>query len=265
MPNPRRNSRLTKCSICGQPAVAGGRLCAPCRSALKRARDTTVSEGILPVRRGRKRPMPAMAAAPAEAVVEPALLAAPRGPRLSWAIAAALIAASGIGWFIYSHSDAGAAASRYDALSQSSSAEAPIALPSDAPVTQVPVQAAFTAVDHPPAPGAREPLDPRRMPSSIAVPRTAPKEPPAAPPQALPPVIAAPEPPPAPAPVVVAQAPAPKAVPDRWQRLSDQLAACPADPFKRAVCQESLRIEYCEGFWGRVPPCPAKAERDYGN
>ncbi len=266
MPTPRRLSRLTKCSICGQPATAGGRLCVPCRSALKRARDTTVSEVIVPVRRGRKRPMgpvvaPTAAAAAAPAPETPAV-AATRGPRLSWAIAAALAVAVGIGWFVYSHTDAGASAAKAT-VAQDATGDPAQAAASDATAAQTPVQAALTAVDHP-LPPVHEPLDPRKMPSSIAVPRVAPSQPPAAPPPP-PPVIAAPEPPPAPAPVVVAQAPAPKAVPDRWQVLAEQLAACPADAFKRAVCQESLRIEHCEGYWGRVAPCPAKVERDYGN
>jgi hypothetical protein len=33
----------------------------------------------------------------------------------------------------------------------------------------------------------------------------------------------------------------------------------------RTVCQESLRIEQCEGYWGRVAPCPARQDREYGN
>jgi hypothetical protein len=70
----------------------------------------------------------------------------------------------------------------------------------------------------------------------------------------------------APAPVVVAQAPAPKPVQDRWNRLADALDRCPADDvIARTVCQESLRIEQCEGYWGRVAPCPARQDRDYGN
>ena len=70
----------------------------------------------------------------------------------------------------------------------------------------------------------------------------------------------------APAPVVVAQAPAPKPVQDRWHRLADALNRCPADDvIARTVCQESLRIDQCEGYWGRVAPCPARQDREYGN
>lgn len=267
MPMPRKSSRLTKCSICGQPALTGGRLCAPCRSALKRARDTTVSEALPQAKRHRRLP-----ALPKVATVapppEPAPVARPAGGvRLSWAIGAACLVAVGIVWFIHTHDDAGAAAAR--------SADAPViddasssqAQAGEASVAQAPTPAAFTAADQPAAPAVREPINPRTMPSSIAVPRPVAREPAVPPEEMTPPVaVAVPEPPPPPPPpIVVAKAPAPKAVPDRWQRLTDQLAACPDEAFKRAVCQESLRIEYCEGFWGRVPPCPAKVEREYGN
>ena len=36
-----------------------------------------------------------------------------------------------------------------------------------------------------------------------------------------------------------------------------------SDVIARTVCQESLRIEQCEGYWGRVAPCPARPERDF--
>lgn len=260
MPMPRKVPRLTKCSICGQPALAGGRLCAPCRSALKRARDTTVSDDVPKSRHLRKLPavrefMPA----------EPPEAPARSGPRLSWAIGAAILAAVGIVVFVQSRSDVDASASKV-ASAPVVTAETPVALePGEAPITKAPASAAFTPADLPAAPAAREPINPRTMPSSIAVPRPVAKEAPP-PPEPEPVVVAPPpSPPPAPAPIVVAQAPPPRAVPDRWQRLADQLAACPADLIPRAVCQEALRLEHCAGFWGRVAPCPARVEREYGN
>jgi hypothetical protein len=115
------------------------------------------------------------------------------------------------------------------------------------------------------------------MPASIAVPRAAAAVPAEPAPRAsnAPPARGAATDPglgafpaevPASPPVVVAQAPAPKPVPDRWQRLGDSLARCPAnDVVARTVCQETLRLEQCEGYWGRVAPCPARPEREYGN
>jgi hypothetical protein len=71
---------------------------------------------------------------------------------------------------------------------------------------------------------------------------------------------------PAPARVAVLAPPAPaRPPPDRWQRLADELARCPGDLVARSVCQQSLRLEHCEGAWGRVASCPAPVERDYGN
>jgi hypothetical protein len=264
---PRKDVRLTKCSICGQPALAGGRLCAPCRSALKRARDTTVSEGISPHRRARKRP-PLPEANPPLAQAPPAN--APRRwlARAAWAVAAlGVFAGTGL-WLAHTRGNAGMIAPRYSVAPPVSNGETIKAAASDASMAQAPAPAAFAASDRAGAPPLREPIDPRTMPSSIAVPRGGPSAPvplPQISPDPGPLTAVVPEPPPAPPPVVVAQAPVPKAVPDRWQRLGEALAACPAETLKRSVCQESLRIEHCEGFWGRVAQCPARVEREYGN
>lgn len=238
-------------------------MCWPCRSALKRARDTTVSEGLPLSRRPRKLPL----LRPPEPLepIPPPVTANPRGgPRLSWAVGAALVVVAGIVWFIQSHDPGSAvaantaelAAGAEDDGSETAGAKGAEALP--APELATPTE--------PAPPPEREPINLHKLPSTITLPKVAPKPPPPVAPDPAPPVvIAPPAPPPAPAPVVVAQAPPPKAVPDRWQLLSQRLAACPQGLFERVYCQETLRLEYCEGYWGRVPPCPAKVERDYGN
>jgi len=253
---PRLSFRLTKCSICGQPALVGGRLCAACRAALKRARDTTVSEGIPSPRTPRK--LPVLRSATRDAPFPlPAAGSRRRGPRLSWAIGAACVVAAGIVWFIHSHDEAGASATRLTEVESAEAIEAPLAL--------APLPAIVPEPARPQPHVAREPLDPRSMPSSIAVPRPAAKPPAVVP--AEPPAVVVPEPgpPPLPAPVVVASAPPPRAAPDRWQVLADRIEQCQGNMFTRVVCQESLRLEHCEGYWGRVPPCPAKVEREHGN
>ncbi len=256
---PRRGFRLTRCSICGQPALAGGRLCAACRAALKRARDTTVSEGMPSSRMPRKLPV-LHSATPDAPFAVPAAGSRRHGPRLSWAIGAACVVAAGIVWFIHSHDEAGASATRLTDVETAEAIEA-----SEAPLAQAPLAAIVPEPARPQPPVAREPLDPRSMPSSIAVPRPVAKPPAMTPVEPPPVVVPEPEPPPLPAPVVVARAPPPRAAPDRWQVLADKIEQCQGNMFTRVFCQESLRLEHCEGYWGRVPPCPAKVEREHGN
>jgi hypothetical protein len=268
MPTPRRDALSSLCAICRQPAGPGARLCDPCRSALKRARDTTVSEQILPSRRHRRRPTPALAAgAPAESV--PATPAVPASAARRWvrgawlAVMAGLLVTSGA-WIVHTRGIAGTIAPRYAIAPPESGAET---IKAAATASRDPAASALP--DRAAAPEtAPRTLDARSLPAAIAVPRAATHAEPAVP---LPPsksTVAAPivpEPAP-PAPIVVAQAPAPRpAAPDRWQRLADALARCPADVIGRTMCEESLRLEHCEGFWGRVAACPVRPEREYGN
>lgn len=275
----RKEPRTTRCAICRQPIVPDERLCAPCKSALKRARDTTVSEAILPTRRGRRRPDRIVAGAPVTSR-DPALAAPLPTTRAGWTrrvgagVAVAALIVAGAGWVAHSRDADRPIAPRYSVAAAEAGAETIKAAasadlrPAAAPATPAPAR-----VESDPA---RAPIDPRTLPASIAVPRATPAvapEPASTTPGPPPGRGAATDPglgafpPAAPyAPVVVAQAAAPKPVPDRWQRLSDALARCPAgDVIARTVCQESLRIEQCEGYWGRVAPCPARPEREYGN
>jgi hypothetical protein len=259
--------------------MPGERLCAPCKSALKRARDTTVSEAILPLRRTRRRPG-RDGATPLEAGGSVVPSSSTRG---SWArlaavglVAAVVVVAAGT-WLAHSRSADGTIAPRYSVGPPESNAEtikaaaSTGARPSPLPAAQAPSTSGAVAA------AARVPIDPLAMPANIAVPR-----PPAAVPAEPAPLVSSAPPARgnatdpalgafpaeirAPAPVVVAQAPAPKPVQDRWHRLADALNRCPADDvIARTVCQESLRIDQCEGYWGRVAPCPARQDREYGN
>ncbi len=268
-----------KCAICRQPSVPGERLCAPCKSALKRARDTTVSEAILPLRRARRRP-----ARDGATPLEAGAAVAPSFPtRDSWArlvavglVAAVVVVAAGT-WIAHSRSSDGTIAPRYSVGPPASSAETiKAAASTDARLTPLPASQAPSPLAGVAA-AARAPIDPLAMPANIAVPRVsvavtaepaplASSAPPARGTATDPALGAFPAEIRAPAPVVVALAPAPKPVQDRWNRLAEALNRCPADDvIARTVCQESLRIEQCEGYWGRVAPCPARQDRDYGN
>ncbi|MEO8487741.1 MAG: hypothetical protein ABI585_15550 [Betaproteobacteria bacterium] len=227
---------------------------------MKRARDSTVSEVILPLRRARRRP-----AAPDAATV-----AVRRAPthwiaRSLWAtVAGAVLVAGGI-WIVQTRGIAGTIAPRYAVSPTDSGTEtlraAASPTPAGVPDTAVTAPQIVSSADAEP-----HAIDARSLPSSIALPRnehadTANAALPAPPPPPEP-VVAAPLPPP----VVVAQAPAARPAPDRWQRLSDSLARCATgDTWKQVVCEETLRIEHCEGFFGRVAACPARVEREYGN
>lgn len=210
----------------------------------------------------RPRKLPMLRTSPPPEPVVPAVV--PRGGvRLSWAIGAALLVLAGIVGFVQSHDETGAAAAK--TADVVTTAESPIIEVGAQDTDKVPAPP-VSETRHVAAAAPREPVDVHKLPSSIAVPRTAPRAPPVAVQEpVIPAPVVPPAPPPVPAPVIVAKAPAPKPVPDRWQLLSERLAACPPGLFERVYCQESLRIEYCEGYWGRVAPCPAKVERDYGN
>lgn len=87
--------------------------------------------------------------------------------------------------------------------------------------------------------------------------------------QALPVEAAPPPPPPVqPAPVVVAPPvapPAPPPKPDRWQQMSEGLASCARQElFQRAGCEQRVRAQYCDGFWGQVPQCAIVRDIDHG-
>lgn len=266
MPAQRRESRSSACTICRQPAAPGSNLCAPCRSALKRARDSTVSEAILPLRRQRKRPATTPATPAAESAPQGA--SAHRWVRGAWAVALGGVLVAGGAWIVHTRGNAGTIAPRYAVAAPESGAETIKAAATTAASTVSTAPAERAAVAAPGVDPAPRSLDARSLPSTIAVPRVAPHAE-AAVPLPLGPAVASPsvvEAPP-PAPIVVAQAPAPRAPPpDRWQRLADALARCPADDLvARTMCQESLRLEHCDGFWGRVAACPARSERDYGN
>ncbi|HEX4522504.1 MAG TPA: hypothetical protein VH704_03210, partial [Casimicrobiaceae bacterium] len=74
----------------------------------------------------------------------------------------------------------------------------------------------------------------------------------APPPEAPAAVEIVPAPPPAPAPSAVK--PVPRA--DPWQQMNEAIGRCPAGFLGRVVCEQRVRLQYCEGQWGKVPQCP---------
>jgi len=61
----------------------------------------------------------------------------------------------------------------------------------------------------------------------------------------------APPPPAAPAPAPVAP------VQDRWAQMSEELQRCQKENlFNRIVCDQRVRLRFCDGYWGKVAQCP---------
>jgi hypothetical protein len=70
------------------------------------------------------------------------------------------------------------------------------------------------------------------------------------------------------APKAVAQAGTPPqqiAQTDRWKLMKDAMAKCVGETFfKRVACEQSVGLQYCEGYWGKVPQCPSGPSKDRG-
>lgn len=94
-----------------------------------------------------------------------------------------------------------------------------------------------------------------KAPRATASGQSATRQPVAPPVAAPPPAVSAPQ-----APVRTAQpanvAPA-APVPDRWAQFAEDLHHCERETFlSRVVCDQRVRLRYCDGYWGKVPQCP---------
>jgi len=107
---------------------------------------------------------------------------------------------------------------------------------------------------------AAKPLPQRPAPKRVS---EAPAEPP---PPAVARFAAATEPPtPVPPPEPV---PAPRPAPprDRWQLMTDAIAQCGREGFfAGVVCEQRVRLQYCNGYWGQVAQCPNGIPNDHGD
>jgi pyruvate/2-oxoglutarate dehydrogenase complex dihydrolipoamide acyltransferase (E2) component len=58
---------------------------------------------------------------------------------------------------------------------------------------------------------------------------------------------------------------APSPPPDRWRQMRDAMSKCSGETFfKRVACEQAVGLQYCEGYWGRVPQCPSGPPKDHG-
>ena len=52
--------------------------------------------------------------------------------------------------------------------------------------------------------------------------------------------------------------------PDRWQAMEASLARCSGDLFERIVCDQRVRLHYCDGHWGKTPHCATGVVNEHG-
>jgi hypothetical protein len=79
------------------------------------------------------------------------------------------------------------------------------------------------------------------------------------PPRSAAPAAARPAAPPSPAPATEAPRP------DRWQMMHDAVASCGREALlARLICEQRVRTQYCNGYWGTVPQCPSGPANDRG-
>ena len=267
-----------KCMICGGQTLPGAKLCLPCRAALRRARDDTISE-LLPLPRRRE----AFAFSHSPGIGRPSLVpvpapkTAPRRTRnrrltsaqLHAAAVVAFVAAAGVLTFIMARELQRERLTAAAVTAPSAPAvEARPVVPRVSPSTMLgtardesPPPLVSTAEPEaieapPPIPTpvdrrVERPLKPRSVKTAVLI------DPASAGSAAEPPVIIlAPAPAPPPAVRVVP--------PDRTQVLAAALAKCSGDFFARVGCEQRTRAQHCEGQWGQVPQCPAGIANDHG-
>ena len=261
------------CTICGKTTLPGAMLCAPCKAALKRARYITVQEDMRPpsvidVRRQRRRARAPVADAEAAPFAQ---LPAARGGRSS------LVRRIAIAVLVLGVALGGASYFTQRELGARSHAESAAALPASVPeVRQVVAASDATPANAeakvmPPAADqtrnatigvevAPPTLPSTKLGATAAMKRTVPAS------RATfattngdPPDAVAPPP----EPVIIAAAPPPppaRPIPDRWQNMRDALAQCDREGvFGGLVCGQRVRIQYCDGYWGKVAQCQGAA------
>jgi hypothetical protein len=268
------------CQICGRRSAPGAKLCADCRAARKRAYDPTITQPLLAMagagtisrtlsrlrrsdsspeakaRRAARRAKAAADAVPPTPASEPAAPAGARSRPMLWTLLAiGIVLAAIAGWYLPTHTPDGPEAGPGSPASPvTPEAEPARTTPAATPPPVTALPPLPTIVEReliPNSHAAGKPATTKRAPASKAV--APPPEP-----QAEAEVVRAAPPEPAP--------PAPKPVPraDPWQQMNEAIGRCPAGFLGRVVCEQKVRLQYCEGQWGKVPQCPGGPSADHG-
>jgi hypothetical protein len=277
------------CQICGRRNVQGAKLCADCRAARKRAYDATITQPLLammgagtvsrtlsrlrrsdssPEAKARRAARKAKAAA-AAAATSTASAAAPSSAQgatksrtLLWILLSIGLALAGVaGWYLPTRTpsapaaDEGQPANASPAPSGAVSAgvEPAAVTPSQAVGNPVPPPLPNIVeqelVPHSPAPA--KPASAKHAVASPKVPATVIEAP----------TVAEVVRPPAPVPAPPPPQPAPRV--DPWQQMSESIGRCPGGFLDRVVCEQRIRLQYCDGRWGQVPQCPGGPSADH--
>lgn len=265
-----------KCLICGRRTLPGAKLCADCRAARKRAFAATVTQPLLaaagrPGSEGRLLRPSQSVAATARRAAERALFVKPPPaqevvPRLrssDFFLLAAAIAAILIAGAYAAHRlrvtakpDALAGVGQAAGFDHASTTTGLPVAPT--PTALRPAASPQGSAENPagapaPNPAAKADAPKRAKPKqNVAQP---------APPSPMPEVqtIAA-----APAPAPVLEPPEPPR-PNPWQSMNDGLARCADNNLlDHIICDQRVRLQYCNGYWGQVPQCPGGVANDHG-
>jgi hypothetical protein len=258
------------CTICGKATLPGAMLCVPCKAALKRARYVTVQESIrrpsiIDARRLARRARPADSR-PADSIPRPespprarvspdVIKSLPSGRRVLVMLLGVIVALAAAAYF--GQRELGANAQNEGSTAPPAAVRP--ATPENLARTQPPaVEPAAVVVPPTVAPGggalAKEKA-PEIKPAAVKRTKLAANATFATadgdPPDAVPP------PPEPPKPALAPEPPSPRPVPDRWQNMRDALAECDRlGMFDGLICGQRVRIQYCEGYWGKVAQCP---------
>lgn len=262
------------CTICGKSTLPGMMLCAPCKAALKRARYVTVQEdmrrpSIIDVRRQPRRAH----ASPAVATPEPEPARTSRlrlfsslNSNSGRPVVIGILALAALGAVAYvgqqetgahARDDASAALVLVPEVRQVIAAKVATTQPAATEIVPPPVEAKSiepTGTDvSPHAQSATRPAVTAAVKRTILADRASFATANGDPPDAV-------NPPPEPEKLVAMPAPPPPPVPDRWQNMRDGLARCDSEGvFNGIICGQRVRIQYCEGYWGKVAQCPGAA------
>lgn len=270
------------CQICGRRSEPGAKLCPDCRAARKRAYDATITQPLLALagagtvsrtlarlrrpdnspeakaRRAARKAKAAAQAGPTAAASQAAATPWHFSRSILWAVLAiGVVIAAIAGWHLPTRApeapDAGATSSTIPASLPPPVTDAeparinPPAASAPAQLPALPTIVERELVPH--APAAVKPIPSKRVIPSPKVVTPAPE-----PPAEVEIVKAQPAPaPPAPQPVRV----------DPWQQMSEAIARCPAGFLGRVVCEQQVRLQYCEGQWGKAPQCPGGPRADH--
>lgn len=265
------------CEICQGPTKPGAPLCAQCKAALRRARQVTVSQ--LYPRKHRASAPAAEQRIEAESRTKRKALPQPKPkhkhqhkPAPQWrygvtlVLAVAAMAAGGYLVLYGARAGAGPAAVWNFVvpwLTPASGSESTLPPPRREPDSEIVLKAVPPPLAVAPAPVPANPVtvaSPAKVTSKRAV-----EPPPASMTPAVARFAAATEPP-DPVPVPVPQVVAPPAPPpDRWQLMAEAIARCGRENFVAGViCEQKVRLQYCDGYWGQVAQCPSGIVNDHG-